>query len=124
MPTAPLVALTTAIVLPVLLAYTGGAASLGAHPWWSLSIALIGTPMGLVLAFLAVKARIGRWFAIAGSLLLLLAAGLAAHFGKMEFVASYAENGLAGRFWYYGWIGVMAALSLLLAVAFLPGKAK
>ena len=45
-------------------------------------------------------------------------AGSAAYFGKMVFVNSYAENTLAGRFWFFGWIASMAALAGLLATVF------
>lgn len=52
---------------------------------------------------------------------MLAAAGLVVVQGKAFFVASFAENALAGRFWFLDWFGVMAAacltLSALAAVA-------
>lgn len=117
-----LAALAVATTLPVLLAYSGTTAWLGAHPWWSINIAWIGAPLGLTLAMVAVATGLRRRVAVAGSAILLVFAGLCGHFGKAEFAASFAENGLAGRFWYYGWIGVLAALTLLLALVLWPGR--
>ncbi|MGV8951388.1 MAG: hypothetical protein ACOH2M_09820 [Cypionkella sp.] len=117
-----LAALVAAAAIPVLLAYSGATTWLGAHPWWSVSIAWIGAPIGLALAMPAVAIGLRRPPVIAAAATVLVLAGLSAHFGKAEFAASFAENGLAGRFWYFGWIGVMAALTLMLALAFLPGR--
>ena len=124
MNTARLAVLATAILVPLLLAYFKVTILLGAHPWWSFSIALIGVPIGLIISTIAIKTRMGRWIAVTVSLVLLMVAGIIAHLGKATFVASYAENGVAGRFWYYGWIGVMAALCMLLAVALWPAQPK
>jgi hypothetical protein len=52
-------------------------------------------------------------------LLVLLAAGTAAYFGKMQFAASFAEDRLAGQAWYFGWIGVVAAIGALISSALL-----
>ena len=93
--------------------------SAGAHPFWSVRVVLIGTPVGLVLAFgattmLKIRFRIILFAAIAAAAL------LAAHFGKAQFAASYAEDRVAGMVWYYGWIAAMAGLSAL-CVALLQG---
>lgn len=86
----------------------------GAHPYWSQSIILIGTPIGLALAGAALfvtraPGRLAVAFAVLGLGAVLLAAQ-----GKADFAASYAEDRLAGRFWYFGWIATaaMAAAAL------------
>ncbi len=88
-------------------------AILGAHPWWSAKVVLIGGPIGFVLAWLACR-RIPATprvilFATATAL-----AAAAAFYGKRIFVASYADNTLAGQFWYFGWIGTMAGIAALI----------
>lgn len=88
---------------------------LGAHPWWALKVIWIGLPIGLVLAFLALRLGLARNLRILLFLLAVCAAAYAATHGKTLFVNSYAEDALAGRFWYFGWIASMAALSGLIA---------
>jgi hypothetical protein len=44
----------------------------------------------------------------------------AAHAGKVAFANSYAEDAIAGRFWYWGWIGGLAGLTLLVTSLLLP----
>ena len=44
-----------------------------------------------------------------GALALLVVAGVMTTIGKTNFAASYAEDALAGRFWYFGWIPLMAS---------------
>ncbi len=59
--------------------------------------------------------------------LLTLAALAAATWGKAEFAASFAEDALAGRFWFFGWIGTAAGATALLAALTslaLPGRAR
>ena len=85
-------ALVAAVFVPVLPAYFGATSWLGAHPWWSTNIAWIDGPLGLALAVFAVTTGLRRTPAIAGSAILLILAGLSAHFGKAEFAASFAEK--------------------------------
>jgi hypothetical protein len=40
--------------------------------------------------------------------------------GKARFSASYAEDAVAGRMWFFGWIGIVAMLFVL--VVHLIGK--
>ncbi len=86
---------------------------LGAHPWWSHKTLLIGAPIGLILATLAgLKLRplpLTITFAIATAL-----AFATAKYGQTQFAASYAEDQLAGKLWYFGWIatGVFSAATL------------
>jgi hypothetical protein len=44
-------------------------------------------------------------------------AAAAAHGGRLVFAASFAENALAGRFWYLGWFAACGSGALLLAAA-------
>ncbi len=110
-----LAAVLLALAVPVGAASLGLAGALGAHPFWELQVALIGAPLGVVAA--AVGLRVTRLPPGAAPVLwgaLAVAAALAAWWGKTAFVASYAEDRLAGLFWYYGWIagcaGVGAAI--------------
>ena len=82
---------------------------LGAHPWWSIKVVLIGGPIGFVLATV-LRRTSGKWPLIWFGLGLIVGF-CAAYFGKQEFAASYGENQLAGQFWYFGWIATSAALA-------------
>jgi hypothetical protein len=94
-------------------AASGAAEYLGAHPWWVVSAGLFGCLVGaaglLALRLGGMKTLPLLWIA-GGGLALSSAAAL---FGKRAFAASFAESALAGRFWYFGWIGVFASLVLL-----------
>lgn len=88
---------------------------LGAHPWWAIKVIWIGLPIGVVLAFLLAKIGLSKTLRIAVFVVAVIGAFYAATQGKTVFVNSYAENGLAGRFWYFGWIGTMVAVSGFIA---------
>ena len=87
---------------------------LGAHPFWSLSAtgigSLIGTVVFLFLAFGSGKRRWKPRSIVIVLLIILTVAFLTTTLGKREFVGSYAENRMAGRIWYYGFIAFIAAL--------------
>ncbi len=90
----------------------------GAHPFWARRVVYLGVPIGLILAWLMRRARVGR----AGRLGLYLV-GTAGFFaltswGKMRFAASFAEDTLAGQVWYVGWIATAAFGTALLARLF------
>lgn len=111
--------------LPVILALAAMAAIwstdlariLGAHPWWSGKVVLVGTPIGLALSGLAARLP-GRAWQVGLFALATPAAFAIATAGKARFVASYAENHIAGQLWFIGWIATMAALAgLFLALA-------
>ena len=93
---------------------------LGAHPFWSAKVLWIGMPIGIGLGAALWAVHMSRsWRVVLGGAGLGVA-GLAAHFGKVRFAASFAEDRLAGKFWYFGWIGVavfaaFALMALLLA---------
>ena len=94
----------------------GATAALGAHPWWAVQTGLIGTALGLALygALRALGVGAGR-LGLAAALALLASAG-AAHFGGKIFAASFAENALAGRFWYFGWFALAGSAAIVLTV--------
>lgn len=105
-------ALIAALLMAALIALDI-ARPLGAHPWWSQKTLLIGAPIGLILAILAgLKLRpvpLAITCAIATAL-----AFATAKYGQTQFAASYAEDALAGKLWYVGWIatGVCSAATL------------
>ncbi len=90
---------------------------LGAHPWWSQKTLLIGTPIGLILATLA-GLRL-RPVPLTVSLAITTALAFAtAKYGQTQFAASYAEDALAGKLWYFGWIATGVTLAATLTAAF------
>ena len=115
-------ALVVAIAVPLLLAYSGLTIRLGAHPKWAMSTALIGAAVGLLVALGLGAAPLRRVISIVVAATAIILAGVAAYFGKEIFVASYAENGLAGHFWYYGWIGGLAGVTVLIGLTLWPGR--
>ena len=107
-----------AAILVITAAYYGLSKNLGAHPFWSVQVAWAGVPIGLILAFLF---RRRRWSVRIGLFSTLLAvSGFAAHFGRLRFAASFAEDRLAGQFWYLGWIGVAIFLTALIVAILSP----
>lgn len=82
---------------------------LGAHPWWSQKTLMIGAPIGVILAALSPVALRPQprilFFALT------LAAFGIAKYGQTQFAASYAEDALAGRLWYFGWIATGGAIA-------------
>ena len=106
-------------LIVLLAAYWGLSRALGAHPFWSVKVALIGVPIGLAAALLFRRMAWTR--RLAGFLCLLIMTGLAAHFGRLRFAASFAEDQLAGQFWFFGWIGVAASATALITTLVTPG---
>lgn len=96
----------------------------GAHPFWAVSVAWIGVPLGLILAFVARSRGLGWMSRVLTFALGLCIAYVIATFGKAGFAASYAESALAGRLWYFGWIASMAFASALVAAALSPGRSQ
>lgn len=89
--------------------------ALGAHPFWARQAGLIGTAGGAVIyGGLRVVGLAPRWLALIGAVAL-AASGLAVSFGKQAFVASFAENALAGQAWYLGWFAVAGSVLICLA---------
>lgn len=102
----------------LLAAYWGLSRALGAHPFWSVKIAWIGVPLGLLLALLFRRQAWTRRLTLFGAALILT--GLAAHFGRLRFAASFADDRLAGQFWFYGWIGVAISLTAIIVALLTP----
>ena len=98
-------------------AFAGLPEALGAHPFWAVQTGALGAAGGAA-AFVGLRLA---GFRPGAALLLgveeLLASGLAVHFGKAAFVASYAENALAGRAWYLGWFALAGSACLALSGA-------
>ncbi len=105
-------------LLPVAGAGLGLSQWLGAHPWWAMQTALIGTPVGLVLGLGLTRLR--RWRGVVVAAVALICALGLAHYGKTQFAATYAEDVLAGRIWYFGWIGAAAAAAATTFAALAP----
>src|SRR6056297_2501387 len=95
----------------------GATEALGAHPFWAVKTGVSGA-VGGAAAFAALRFAGLAPGATAGlGLAALAASGLAAHLGKAAFVASDAENALAGRVWFLGWFSVAGAACLALSGA-------
>ncbi|WDR02788.1 hypothetical protein PSQ19_00675 [Devosia algicola] len=109
-------ALLLAAAITLVLGYSGLVTFLGAHPWWAQSASWIGAIAGVAVGLVVWWLRVSRKLALGLVIVTLIAGGLAAYFGKAEFTASYAENGLAGRFWYDGWLVGLAAFTSLVAI--------
>ena len=108
-------AVVGALVLVVGFALIGGSQALGAHPWWAVNVGYIGGAAGAVVWLVLGMIGLGpRWTALAAAVVL-AAAGILTWIGKTNFATSYAEDALAGRFWYFGWIVVLAAATVLIA---------
>ena len=110
-------------LLVIVSANAGLVEMLGGHPFWSISVAWIGVPIGLALAIGAKSAGLGWRIRVIVFLVCLIAAYAAAFFGKQQFAASFAEDRLAGQFWYFGWIAATAAAAALVAAIFSPTRA-
>lgn len=93
----------------ILVAFAGLPEALGAHPFWAVRVGLYGAPAALVLWLVLRAFGLRSATILILSIIILIGAILSLHFGKQAFVASYARDGLAGRFWYVGWIVAMGA---------------
>jgi len=87
---------------------------LGGHPFWSASATYLGIGSGAAVALLShlILTKHPRWTKLhLGIFASIAIIGITAStYGKIDFVASYAEDHLAGRIWYYGFIVFIAAL--------------
>ena len=102
-----------AACLVCVLAYSGAAQSLGAHPWWAFEVSLYGAVPGILLAVvLSFVSRFAVVFAFAD----LVLAGFVAWWGKRGFAASSGDDALAGQLWFFGWIAVCACAVALIAL--------
>jgi len=100
---------------------------LGGHPFWSASATYLGLGIGAVVALFShlVLTKHPRWTKLLlGVFVALTITGITAStYGKIDFVASYAEDRLAGRIWYYGFIAFIAGIpgSFVMAIRLLRG---
>jgi hypothetical protein len=88
----------------------GLAEVLGAYPFWAVNTGVICCAAGLLIYAGLRRARIGARLISVLSGFVLIRAVFAALQGDSVFVASFVENSVAGRFWYFGWHAMMAAL--------------
>lgn len=99
------------------LVHLGVSRYLGAHPFWAVKIGYIGVGFGVVL-YSVFWVWQGSWLAklFTFALLLVVVSGVT-YFGKTGFVASFGDDVMAGRLWYFGWIAVVGcAFSLIMHV--------
>ena len=115
----PALAAILPIVLVPTLHFAGVWIWAGAHPIWSLKGSLIGLAIGLVAYLIA---AVFAWrhpskltIVALGFVGTLIVATIVALNGKAGFVASYAEDGFAGRVWFYGYIAAAGGFAASLA---------
>ena len=113
-----------AALVVILAANSGLTETLGAHPFWAISVAWIGVPIGLVLALTSKTLGVAWLLRVAFFLLCVVAAYALAALGKERFAASYAEDRLAGQMWYFGWVASTCAGTALIAAIFSPTRAR
>ncbi len=116
--------LAAAVILAILIG-ADVTKPMGAHPWWSQKTLLFGAPIGLILATLLARVSVPVTRLAVAVVLTTLAFGVA-KYGQTQFAASYAEDALAGKLWYFGWIAVGATAASLLTFLMqmiLPGTA-
>lgn len=98
-------------------AYFGVAQWMGTHPFWATQVVILGTAIGATIVFALTFLRLGIRISMVFALIFLGVTLGFTSFGKARFGASFAENGAAGKVWYYGSIATSAGLFLCLFVA-------
>lgn len=107
----PLLALVVVAGFTIL----GGTSAFGAHPLWAVKIGFIGAGIGFgTWLMLHVMGSTRRQVLLLGTVLFLASAAMV-WLGKMRFVASYAEDHLAGCFWFLGWMTLTGSAFILVA---------
>ena len=99
----------------IVAAHLGISERLGAHPVWAVTTGYAGAVAGAVAGLVLSRVRVGPVLVVGA-----LAAGLglwAAKVGAARFAASYAEDALAGRVWFFGWIGAAAGGAMIVHAA-------
>ena len=110
-----LVPAVLAAALMGILALGGWTAALGAHPMWTDTTVMFGAAAGFAVWLVLSALRVPGWAVLVMGLLAGLAALWVARHGGETFAASYAEDRMAGRLWYFGWIATSAMLYVVLA---------
>ncbi len=108
-------AAAAALIIVAGFAVAGGTEALGAHPWWAVKVGYIGAFIGVVAWLSLVMLGASGLKITLLAAIALVASVTSALMGKSIFAASYAENALAGRFWFLGWIALAAATTILIA---------
>lgn len=106
----------------ILGANAGLVETLGAHPFWAIHVAWIGVPIGIVIAIAAKLIGLGWLFRVLIFLACTVAAYAIAVAAKDRFTASFAEDVMAGRLWYLGWIATCAFATTLISAVFSPTR--
>ncbi len=109
-----ILALVITVLVAALAALTGLTEWLQAHPWWAQQVVWIGAPIGIGAGLALWALRAPRWLRLGLPLALLVGAFALARYGHDAFAASFAEDRLAGRLWYFGWIATAAAFAATL----------
>jgi hypothetical protein len=99
----------------VVLTLAGAWEALGAHGYWAAKAGYVGAALGLAGAVGLAGLQVAGWARLGLAALVLGGAGASAHFGKLAFVGSYAEDQLAGKLWFFGWFGVTAGIVMTVA---------
>lgn len=107
-----LVRIAIVAIIFIVLEWFGFWVWIGAHPFWSTKVTTIGIISGAIVSLLALilSGRIGISTKTILATMIALTAIIAAItllYGKAQFVASYAENGFAGRVWYIGFMALI-----------------
>ena len=114
------IAVLAALILPLLLAWLGLFRWLGAHPWWDIKTALIGAPIGTLIAALLFSTP--RVLRVGIAVLVIVLAYYFASTGKAVFAESFGDDAIAGKHWYFGWIGIGAGLAALILSVLSPAR--
>lgn len=99
------------VATAVMVWFLGLPLSWGAHPFWATKVIVYGAPVGLLVVMATHRLR--HRTQILATMVMMGVTGAVAYQGKTIFAASYAENAFAGQAWFFGWIGLCAAVVAL-----------
>ena len=117
-----LLPLALPLTVALILYATGLTHTLGAHPWWAVKIIWIGLCLGLLVSAILWATRLLKPVRVIVLSGLTLVAFAIANIGKTRFVASYAEDAIAGQMWYFGWMATCTFFLAVLATAVWPTR--
>lgn len=91
----------------------------GAHPYWASKVLFIGGAIGIFTAsaFSVFASNVKILIPLVLFDLVFVVGAISTYVGKAKFAESFAENALAGQFWFFGWVAIAAGLSGLIATA-------
>ncbi|SMC52652.1 hypothetical protein [Primorskyibacter flagellatus] len=113
----PIVSALFGALAVILTVWLGLGELLGAHPFWDVQVALVGAPIGALIAMLLGWLERSGAALLAGAAILIVGLVMAMR-GKMAFASSYAEDLFSGALWYYGWITIFIGAALAIAALF------